>query len=607
MKKTVKIAALILIIMLGSVMFFSCNKNKGFYQKYFVDFDSQAPITKAVSKINLSSGVSVFSYDSVSDVFVTKLLSYNQYATGDDDSTMTLYGFTTLEKELISPIYSSVISIKGDYAIVTKPYFDRETSKLLDIIGVVKFRGENAGDKTDFTNTNCAYNPSFRQFMFVGDYIAVPGIKASPMISVNYTTFYEYKTKDKLLEVFKVACDYSYDMVIYDNILVAIGKGAVYFFSPSNILQNGFLQIHDSDYFKAFPEDVDNKYTDNISIQVSYIGNGWFIRSSRLESEIEFQGYNLTYHAYDAGTGEGKTMYALVRTDLFNFNTKTTRDNDWLLVDSVANKYSTDAYAYSSDALNNLAVVDESRYEYSLPVLNPSKFIKDGYSIVYFYYTPYVEWGDYTYEVSFCIMDSNANVIRVNDALMPLAFIDGIGIQNVDPTYQSLFGPLEFISYTSGKKVELIEVTEGKKTFETYYAHNGIVIGTELSVEDNTAYFGAVDAKTKKGVIPFIYDELTPFYGKYALGLRDFENTKAYFRVDDLGNETLLKDVVNVKHGVYVYSHLSKLGVKNYSGDVLIGANYDHLEVYDVFTGHKFQTTFAIATSGKNTYIFTLE
>jgi hypothetical protein len=606
MKKALKVAAVILVIVLSSLMLFGCNKKDKYYEKYFNNFTSQQPLTKAVSKINLNEGVSVYSYDSVSDVFVTKKSAHNQYAKGEEDSVLTLYGFATLDLELVSPAYSNVISIKGDYAIVTKPYLNKENDTLIDIIGVVKFRGESAGDKTDFTNTLSTYNASFRQYFFVGDYIAVPGIKAAPTPSTNYTTFYQYKTKDKLLEAFKVGCDYTYSMVIYDNILVAIGKGAVYFFSPNNILQNGFLQINDYDYFKAFPEDTENLYTDNISINVSYIGNGWFVRSSRLESETIFQGYNLTYNAYDAGTQQGKIMYALVRTDLFNFNTKTSFDNDWLLVDSVANKYSEDVYAYTSDALNNLAVASDSRYEYSVPVLNPAKFIKDGYSIAYFYYTPYVDKGDYTYEISFCIIDSSANIVRIENALMPLAFIDGIGIQNVDPTYQSLFGSLQYISLDN-KKVDLKEITESANTYETYYAHNGIVIGTEMNFADNTALFGAVDAKSKKAILPFVYVELTPFYGKYAIGLRSFENTKAYFKLDDDGNETLLSDVVNIKQGIYVYKYGGKLGVKNYAGDILMDATYDRLEVYDVFTSDKFQTSYAIATNGNYTYIFTLE
>ncbi|HKL73787.1 MAG TPA: hypothetical protein VJ903_02730 [Clostridia bacterium] len=607
MKKAVKIVAVILVIVLSSFIYIGCNKNKKFYEKYFNDFTSQAPFSKAVSRINLDSGVSVFSYDSVSDVFVTKKNAANQYATGEDDQVLTLYGFSSIDAQLVSPTYSNVISIKGDYAIVTKPYVDQNTQKLIDIIGVVKFRGDNAGDRTDFNNINCTFNPAYSQFSFVGDYIAVPGDKIGPTVSVNFTTFYDYKTKDKLLEAFKVGCDYTYNMEMYDGILVAVGKGAVYFFSPQNILQNGFLQVNDYDYFKAFPEDTQNEYTSNISIQIYYLGNGWFARTSRLESETIFEGYNITYDNYDMGSNEGKKIYALVRTDLFNYNTKGTIDKDWLLIDSVANAYTKDAYAYTADALNNLAVATEGRYEYYVPVLNPAKFIKDGYSIVYFYYTPYIDKKDYSYEISFCIIDSSANIVRIEDALMPLAFVDGIGIQNVDPTYQSLLGNLQFISYNN-KKIDLIEITSGVNTFETYYAHNGIVIGTEINFADNTAYFGAVDAKSGKMVLPFKYNELTPFYGSSAIGLVLFENTKAYFKIDNQGNETLLDDVINVKQGIYVYQYGGKLGVKNYSGEILLAASYDKLEVYDVFTsGDRFQTSFAIATSGEYTYIFTLE
>ncbi|HOO22918.1 MAG TPA: hypothetical protein PKY53_04480 [Clostridia bacterium] len=606
MKKAARIISVFLIVAFIGMLFAGCNRKSDFYKKYFNDFVGQKPFTKAVSRINLDSGVSVFSYDSISDVFVTKKTAANQYSTGEDDKVITLYGFSSLDTQYVSPIFTRVLSIKGDYAIVTKPYVDTTKASIIEIVGVIKFRGENAGEKTDFTNLGCIFNPAYTQFSFVGDYIAVPGSKASPSVEVNYTTFYDYKTKDMLLETFKVGVGYKYSFAMYDNILIAIGQAMAYFFAPNDILQNGFLQVDDKNYYKAFPEDTKNEYADSISIQIFYIGNGWFVRSARIESEIPFTGYNVTYNKYDIGSGIGSVVYALVRTDIYNFNSKTATDHKWLLVDSVANKYTSDAYTYSADAINNLAVPENDRYAYYMPVLNPAKFIKDGYSIAYFYYTPYVEFEDYSYEISFCLLDENANIIRMNDVLMPLAFIDGIGVQNVDPTYQSIYGNLQYVTYDN-KKVDLKEIQSGI-TYETYYAHSGIVIGAELNYADNATYFGAMDAKTKKTVLPFRYKELTPFYGSDAIGLLTYENAFTYVKVDTDGNETVLNDVVNVRQGVYVYTYGGKLGVKNYAGDVLINALYDKLEVYDVFmTDGAFQKSFAIATSGNYTYIFTLE
>jgi hypothetical protein len=612
MSKFLKVVTIVLLIVSLNVVISGCSSNNiEFYEEYFNNFSSVQPFEAAVSQINLDSNVSVDSYDSTNEIFITKKYFNNQYSTSEDDSTILLYGIATLEEELISPIYSNVISINGDFAIVTKPcpYYDSSTGEtsLINIIGVVKYRGENAGDLTDFTDTDCEYNEYYYQFSFVGDYIAVPGIKSYPTPNTTYSTFYDYKTNDKLLEAFKVGCDFSYDFLMYDGILIAEGAGTAYFFDVTKILQNGFLSLGDYDTYKAFPEDEDDEYTDSIYIHINYLGNGWFVRTARLESDTEFVGYNIQYETYDVSTEEATTMYARIRTDFYNFNSKSSFDNDWLLVDTVANEYTSIAYANTSDALNNLAIVEDDRYAYYVPVLNPAEFVKDGYSIVYFYYLPYIDDGDYTYEISFCIIDDNANIICMEDILMPLAFVDGIGIQNIDPTYESLFGDMQYTTYNN-EEVCVCPITDGENTFETYYYQNDVIIGTEYNFTDATVYFGAYNVTTSTLLLPFIYEELTPYYGDYSIGVRYNENVITNYRIDKEGNETELSDVVNIRQGVYVFEKDGLLGVKNYAGDVLVDASYDALEVYDVFNcGDDLQKSFVIATSGTYTYIYTLE
>ena len=66
-------------------------------------------------------------------------------------------------------------------------------------------------------------------------------------------------------------------------------------------------------------------------------------------------------------------------------------------------------------------------------------------------------------------------------------------------------------------------------------------------------------------------------------------------------------DAVNVRQGVYVYEQYGKLGLKNYAGDILLNAEYEKLDVYDVFlTGGKFQSGYVIAVKSKVNYIFTI-
>lgn len=611
MKIRLKFIFAIIILVILTAFTAGCGDKENYYEQYFNDFDSQNAFTSAESMLNLAKTVSVYAYDGKNAVFVTKKLVTNQYADSEDDNIMALFGFASVDEEYQTPIYSNIVSINGDYAIVTKPYvyFDDESNEttMVDIIGVVKFRGANKGDKTEFSNLNCKYMDGYFQFKFVGDYIVCPNSKVYPNYRVNYSTFYSYKEKDKLFEEFRVACGSAYELSLYDDILVATKANYAYFYALDSLAQNGYLQLTEYDTFKAFPEDTSDNYADSTEVSVNYLGNGLFVRTAKITSEYEFEGYNIIFEDVDETSTEAKYVYGRVKSDLYNFYSKKTSDYEWLLVDSVANKYTLNTYRNTVDSLNNTPIADaeNDRYEYSLPFLNPATFVKDGYSIVYFYYFPNMDEGDFNYSISFCLIDGNGKIIRIEDLLMPPKFTDGIGLQNVDPIYDMLLGDVQYTTY--GNKTITLEEIGDNYTFENSYYQNDAIIVCKYDFDKSTKLYGAVEISSKRQITEYKYIELTPFYGDYAIGVTEDNGVYTYYSINKNGEEVQINKVVNIRQGVYIYaSSVGKMGLKNYNGDVLIDALYDNLEILETFENDGTQKSYAVATSGSNTYIYAI-
>ena len=65
--------------------------------------------------------------------------------------------------------------------------------------------------------------------------------------------------------------------------------------------------------------------------------------------------------------------------------------------------------------------------------------------------------------------------------------------------------------------------------------------------------------------------------------------------------------MVNVRQGVYVYSESEKLGLKNYEGKIIMAAEYESLEVFEVFMQNGvYQTDYVIASKDGITSIYKL-
>ncbi len=580
MKKMVKLFVCVLAL-ICAVTFFGCKK-KGEYEKYFNNFVSAKEITSATESLSLPEKVSIHSYDVKNDIFITKTEVVNPYGSSDNE-TMFLLGFASDKEIFCPPKYTGVIKIKGDYAIVTKPALGKDSSNknvLTYRIGVVKFRNNTDGDTKDLTDFSVEYKSNYDQFAFVGDYIVCPGIKSTPTSLVNFSTFYDY-SQDTLLEAFRVKCGSDYVFSINDGILSAVTNNHAYFFELSSLQINGYLELNEKDFYYAFPEDTQGEYADKITVSVFYLGNGWFSRTAKIQSTEAFVGYNMILEDFDTYTGESTTYYANVRCDFYNVKTKTATQKEWLIVESVANQYNTDYYSELVNYLQNLSNFDSEngRYNYSMPYLNPASSIKEGYSIVYYYYLPYADIGNYEAEISFCLMDTKANVIRLDNLLMPPVYVDGKAVQTSDPSYQNYYGSVNIYDNNIKEKV-LAPYVENTYTYITYSMNNSAVLAYEFNLQTKKGAFGAI-ATDGRYLLPFEYEELTMFYGDYCIGVRKEGSAYLYYRVDKSGNKVLLNDVVNIREGVYVFQSDGKLGLKNYAGNVLLEAKYDNLDVLE--------------------------
>lgn len=574
---------------------------------YFKNISSTGAFTAVETGVTLPDGVSVYSFDAENEVFVTCRDVFNTVSA----TKVTLFGLCGFSEIYVDPMYSSIEEIRGDYAIVIKPMVD--DGEQINAVGVIRFRGGEKAELTEFTPAESGV----KQFQFVGDYIVTLGLKSYPSDSFKFSTFYDY-SQGRLLEAFRLRCDSSYTFEAFDDYVVAIGKDHAFFYEKSNNV-NGFLVPYRSSgneedaeskygYYYPYPEDATGQYADYVKIDIFYLGNGWFSRTAQMRQEEIYDGYQIVYDELDTSTFsvKNKTYYANVRCDFYNARTHETRASDWLIVRAVANRYHADYYAQSAAYLNNLASYSEdlSAYEYHLPYLDPAQAIKDGYSIVYYFYLPYVSEDNYYAETSFCIMDEKLVVDRLSQAeiLMPPVFIDGYGVPTADPIYEPYFGSV-YLYDNALDRTELLPYVGGKKTYQSFFFYKNGVVAQEIDYDNVTTLYGIVSSDGRV-LIDFIYDSLTPFFGEYAVGVRG----KSFVRIASDGSTTALTDVLNVRQGVYVFVDREKLGLKSYDGTELIAAECDGLEVLEtVMRDGVFLRSYAVATKGVSATIYRLK
>ena len=555
--------------------YFVFNKGVDYYE-YFNNFKSEE-VTSAVCTASLSQDTYVNSYDPTEKIFITA----RKYVISDG-STVERYGFASAEEEYCPPIYSAVVQTYGDYAIVAKPI--NETSGTGNYIDFIRYRGEEGTPYSLMGGKELYYTEGYKQIEILGEYAVVYGSIDYTLSQPTYSVFYDYKSGAELLEKFRVRAAYdssagtAYTYILCDNYLAAYSTDRAYFYDTTTDPVRGYLEPARQGEYVAFSEMTDSLSSFSRELFVAYLGNGWFVRSAMLSKYEPFNGFNLRLPGID----ETMAQYARTKTDFYNIKTgKTSSANDIFCVAGVANEYTYDYYNQQSYMLGSLQVYDKETdtYEYNLPFANPAAMIKKGYSIVYYYYLPYLEdyasdqttFVGYTGETTYCIFDENLKRIQPENALMPTAYIDGVGIQTSDPIYSETTGT----AYAYNRYMEstvLATFSQGKATYIPYYAtKEGCIINGTLKTGTGEAgqFYGAVTPDGMR-ITDFVYDELTYFSGGYAIGAKVSDGVKKYYRIDEKGKETELGGVVVLFQGTYTYKDGEKVGLKNYAGDIII-------------------------------------
>ena len=203
-------------------------------------------------------------------------------------------------------------------------------------------------------------------------------------------------------------------------------------------------------------------------------------------------------------------------------------------------------------------------------------------------------------------MNDKAEIINIDDMLMPAIFVDGYGVETSDPLYEKYYGSVSYFDKKTMAKSEIVAYDENVRTYASYLYHGKGVVSSEINYEKNDILYGITAADGTR-IIEYKYQELTPYYGDYAIGSKKTNTGKVTYRIDASGQETVIDDVIRINDGVYVCVQYGKMGLKNFEGSLLIPANNDSVEVIQNFlVGDDFQRDYAVVTKDAVTTIYRL-
>lgn len=574
--------------------------------RYFKEYKSSAEFTSLEGEIILGEGVAVVSYETEHRVFRTQRLALKNTLPGEEQTTDYVYGLAGLDGEYVTPGYSAIISIYGDYAIVVKLYntaLDPENATAEDyvnMIGVIKYRN-NGGKVRNLTDFTLVYDDSFEQMRFVTDkygesYILVRNELSNVDNLTGRATFYDYKSSTKLLEAFKVNINFDMvNIILADDNLVVIYNSYAEFYKTNVKTQQGFLMLRDT--YKPFYEDTLGEFNDYSTTMVAYLGNNWFMRWGYIMDSAEESDYQEMLKVIK-GTlilmdktdeyGDTESYYIFQRSERYNCATGNKIENDSFAPDAVYNKYNSQASRAVASYMNNTVTPGlDGHSVYSPPAFPVSALVKDGLSIVYYYYFPYAN-APYRPAYSFVVLDSAGNMFKAKDnVLFPVVFVDGIGIQTDSPNYEMPYGDVQIITL-SNKVTKFKDYSANQFGYINTGAHGGMLIAAEYNLKSSTVsdakavQYGAYDLKGKLVTIRHQYDEMSLYFGEYCIASAYIDGGMRYYRVDKNGKETRLYDVHAIRNGVYITKNGDTFGINTNSGKVLIN-NCDYAAVFEDF------------------------
>ncbi len=605
--KIVLIAILAVVIATGSILAYfltrPVNDSISQYSKIYKNYQSLQGFKQAEKILHLKDGIRVDRYDAESGLFILKktIVTTEAEDEDDEDETMDFYGFANREKMLVNPaehLYVGVLGVKQNYALMVKTTL--QDDEYAYKVGLIRFDA-NGVHEYGFAHD---YKEYLITASFQGDYLAYfAGQGYVNPDTATYTVFYDYKSTASLREAFRVKSSPTTVFFLYENWLVASDLNKTYFYDIHKIDPNGYLVLQDT----YFPFEDETRYPEvNVSFSINYLGNNWFVRKAIYLQNEPFQGYLYTM----SGEKPTDVLYVAQKNDRYNTVSKKSLKSDILLVDKVANKYSNDIFeplAIAQNLFDFSQMVGGSPHNiYSDPVFAPSKFINDGYTIVYNYFFP--EPTDRP-ETSFLILDPNANIIKQEQLYLPPLFVDGIGIENPSINYPNLIGNAQ-AHYLDGSKKILKEYAEGQYTYEATFAHNNMltvyqykIIGTTVSPRA-----GAIDLVRRVQSVPFVYDTLSMFVDGWAIGsILEDGNRLQYYRISKDGDREPISGIDSVKHGVYIGTSMTRKALYAYDGTELIPNHCSDIIVYELFlSGSQLLESIVVTEQGEDCVVYIL-
>lgn len=569
-------AAFVIVILAAGFTLSSCNKKPETidYYEYFANFASGKGYVSAVEAVNLGEGVFVGSYDDSADIYITT----EQLKLNNSDKAVSRYGFATDEGVIMSPRYSEVLDVRYNYAIVIKTI--GSGTKIYDAIGVVCIRGEKVGKEYGFSYT---YNSATTQYQFLNDdYLVMFGDKNYDGTAFDYATVYDFTSANGLLEVGRIANTTNNSIFsFYENYIVSIGRSVVRYYYFDKIDENGYFCLSEGGKYTPFVEaDGYADLQNHVTVSVFYLGNSWFVETGIYSDTKEFTGYE----QYEKKNNNPN--YFVNRSTRFNIKSGKRFDTDRVTL--VANKYSSDYIKSLTNVLNidvNISEAD-NKPMYFQPIVPVSEFIKNGYSLVYYDFEYYdfqdkLVWGE-----TFSIYDQKADIINLKDLIMPLLFVDGIGLQNSDPVY-NIVGRDFAYNKSDGSTVTLKSVSS--YLYDPVIINDGMVVGFRADFNAGpTMFTSMMGAASTDGLteIPFEYVELTMFVDGYATGSKyvkesDTKQYREFYRIGKSGVVTKIQDVYCLKNGMYITKEGEKYGLFANDGKRLLEAQYTSISIIE--------------------------
>lgn len=619
------LAILFIMTIILSIVLFSC-KPKSNATNLFRNYQSNAGYTKAEKLLSLKEGWFVSSYDENTKTFV---IGRNIL---DDDNKDIRYGFCSETEVLLEPFYSNVLDIRNEHAIVVTR--EIEASEIIHKIGIINIKSNSFG----FESGNgfvVEYDASINQYMFLDDqYIIILGGK-DPKIDYqinkwdySFAVIYDYSSSNGLLEVGRInGVNSSAKFGLNNGMLTVSINGSIMLFDINIIKDGQFKKLTSYSPFEYLGYDKSN-----IETTAYYLGQDYYLFTGIYMQSTEYDGYDIVKPDTD-----NNPQYMSIHSQIYKARANKVIESektplvankfDDFLISTLANAFQDQSSSgYTGNPLKNFDKHSVQKI-YDYPIVSPSRFLSDGNSILYVLFKDFNTGDDKLkvgYQTSFEIFSLDEKRHVIENMLMPSLFVDGYGVERIDPNFGLPLRDAAYFTYIDNKQ-HIVLALEDNIGYDPYIVHDKVMIvertdktNADINDIDNIQRFGAIDVEKEAIIIPFEYDIITPSFNGYSiLGQFEYEsvvdpNTNKtlryikninYFRFnrkDSIKKIEALSNVYAVNNGTYIERVSDKFVLYSNDGVKLIDEKFDDLSVHDTFLNSDNKVFSAYAYGIKN-------